>query len=904
MVRRIGAYGAQVGLLAVLGLVAAVLLTAMPRLANEYADRSLHADVARLPHLVRDVALAVEQRPDQQRSDEAKPAAAGEASLERFAAALPQPLPALVDRRWYAAVLDEQNLSATGDDPPMDGGATKKIGLRAQTGLQDSAVLTAGRWPDTKTGGSAEVAVSTAVAEILSLRPGSRLRFTGASAANQASAQVVGVFNPRDAGDPIWDDLTLGLNPIVPVADGEPYLAMAVTDWAGIDTVVAGSGVPVSYQWRYRLDERRLDTATLETVVTAIGDTRRTEWLPRSTVHTSLDVALVRFGDQLRAVQALLAIAQTGLVASLLGLILLAARLTVQRRRDELALLRARGASLAAIGRRTLVEAVPVQPVAVLLGWLIATRVPGRSEGTPWGVVLLAVLTTAVVPVLAMLSQRRAALTAGRVDLVRQRPSVRRLVLEAGVLVLAGLGVVLLRRRGLDPAGGVDAYLSSVPVLVAVAAALVAIRLLPWPLRLVGRLTGRTRGAPLFLGVARAGRGAPVALGPLAVLIVAVSTGVFGGVVTTTVAAARDRAATLTVPADAWLTGWAFSPDAADELNRVPGVQAVARASVESSRRLLSEAGPQARALGQARVLVVDAPAFAEVVARSGVDVQVPAALRSAARGDGPVPAVVSPTLAAELGEATAVADVQSRWYEFRVAAVADSFPGVGLGVDRFVVLPWQALPEYEFTPIIPNRYLIAGDGVDEAKLLEVADATQRRRQSEVLGREVTRTQMPATLETRQAYREGLERTGANEVLTLAFAAGAAGGAALAVLAVGFAVVADAAGRGRMLSRLRTMGLSAAHGRRLLVYELVPLVVVAAVTGAAVGIALPRLLGSTLGLSQFAPGVPMRDHLDPLVVGGVLALVLLGLLAGLLVENLVNRRMRLGEALRLGEGNA
>jgi putative ABC transport system permease protein len=148
-----------------------------------------------------------------------------------------------------------------------------------------------------------------------------------------------------------------------------------------------------------------------------------------------------------------------------------------------------------------------------------------------------------------------------------------------------------------------------------------------------------------------------------------------------------------------------------------------------------------------------------------------------------------------------------------------------------------------------------------------------------------------------------LERTGANEVLTLAFTVGAAGGTALAVLAVAFAVVADAAGRGRTLSRLRTLGLSAAGGRRLLVYELVPLVVVAASTGAAVGVALPRLLGPTLGLAAFAPGVPIRDHLDPLVVGGVLVLVVLGLLAGLVVENLVNRRMRLGEVLRLGEEN-
>ncbi|MGC5030888.1 FtsX-like permease family protein [Micromonospora sp. DT229] len=902
-VRRIRAYGGQVGLLAVLGLVAALLVTAVPRLANGYADRSLHADVARLPHLVRDVSIAVEQRPDRPQHEEGVLAAAGEGDLDRLLGSLPQPLPALVDRRWYAAVLDEQTLTATGDAPPMDGGATKKIGLRAQTGVQEAAVLTAGRWPRSAAGGPAEVAVSTAVAEILSLRPGSRLRFTGASAAMRASVRVVGVFDPRDAEDPFWDDLMLGLNPVVPVVDGEPYLAMAVTDWAGIDNVVAGSGVPVSYEWRYRLDERRLDTTTLAGVVDAVSQTRRTEWLPGSRVYTSLDVSLVRFTEQLRAVQALLAIAQTGLVASLLGLILLAARLMVQRRRDELALLRARGASLAAIGWRTGVEAVLVQPVAVLLGWLIATRVPGRSAGTPWPVLLLAVLTTVVVPVLAVLSQRRVGSAAGRVDLVRQRPSVRRLTVEASVVVLAGLGVVLLRRRGLDPADGVDAYLSSVPVLVAVAAALVAIRLLPWPLRLVGRFAGRARGAPLFLGVARAGRSAPVALGPLAVLIVAVSTGVFGGVVTTTVAAARDRAATLTVPGDAWLTGWAFSPDAADELTRVPGVAAVARVSVESNRRLLSEPGPQATPLGQARVLVVDAPAFAEVVARSGVDVEVPAVLRSAARGDGPVPAVVSPRLAAELGD-TAVADVQSRLYEFRVAAVADTFPGVGLGVDRFVVLPWQALPEYELTPIIPNRYLLAGDDIDEARLLEVADATQRRRQSAVLGTEVTRTQLPATLETWRAHREGLERTGANEVLTLTFTAGAGGSAALAVLAVGFAVVADASGRGRMLSRLRTMGLSAAHGRRLLVYELVPLVVVAALTGAAVGVALPRLLGPTLGLSQFAPGVPMRDHLDPLVVGGVLGLVVLGLLTGLLVENLVNRRMRLGEALRLGEGNA
>ncbi|WP_230415591.1 ABC transporter permease [Micromonospora tarapacensis] len=743
--------------------------------------------MARLPHLVRDLSLAAE-RP--------VPAAAGQAELDRYAAALPQPLPGLVDRRWYAASLDEERLLAMGDDPPMDGGASKMFGLRAQTGVAEAAELTAGRWPRTGADGPAEVTVSAAVAQTLSLRTGEQLRFIGPD--GTARARIVGVFEPRDPGDPVWDDLQQALHPILPLLDGDPYIVVGITDWAGVDAVSAASGAPTVSGWRYRLDEQRLDTASVPAVTAAVAETRRMRWAAEATVQTSLDTALARFAGQLYAVQALLAVVQAGLVASLLGLILLAARLAVLRRRDEFALLRARGASLAAIGLRTLAEAAPVQPVAVLVGWLAGTRVPGRAGGVPWLVLLLAVLTVAVVPVLAVLSQRRVGTVAGRTDVARQRPSVRRLTVEVGVLVLAGLGVVLLRRRGLDPAEGVDAYLSSVPVLVAVAAALVAVRLLPWPLRLAGRLAVRARGALLFLGVARAGRGAPVSLGPLAVLIVAVSTGVFGGVVATTVSAARDRAATLTVPADAWLTGYTFSPDAADALTRVSGVEAVARVWVGSNRRLVPAAGAPSRQIGTARVLVVDAPAFAEVVARSGVDVNVPATLRAAARGDGPVPAVVSAKVATQAGDRAAV-DVQGRLYEFHVAGVADAFPGVGLGTERFVVLPWQALPEYEYTPIVPNRYLLAGDDIDQAQLLGVADETQRQRQSAVLGVPVTRTQLPAELQTWRAYREGLDRTGANDVLTLAFTAGAVGGAALAVLAVGFAVVADAAGRGRML---------------------------------------------------------------------------------------------------------
>jgi putative ABC transport system permease protein len=116
-------------------------------------------------------------------------------------------------------------------------------------------------------------------------------------------------------------------------------------------------------------------------------------------------------------------------------------------------------------------------------------------------------------------------------------------------------------------------------------------------------------------------------------------------------------------------------------------------------------------------------------------------------------------------------------------------------------------------------------------------------------------------------------------------------------------VLAGAPARGRTLSRLRTMGLSAGQGRRLLVVELVPLLGVALLAGLLAGAALPALAGPALGLAGFTAGLPARTHLDPLLAGGVLVVALLAVAAALVVESLVNRRARLGEVLRLGEEN-
>src|SRR5690606_22194955 len=108
----------------------------------------------------------------------------------------------------------------------------------------------------------------------------------------------------------------------------------------------------------------------------------------------------------------------------------------------------------------------------------------------------------------------------------------------------------------------------------------------------------------------------------------------------------------------------------------------------------------------------MDGPSLAEVLSRSGVKASLPASLTRPGRIDGPVPAVVSPAVAADIGAAgTAATDVQGRRYEFTVGTVTSRFPGVPVGARRFVVLPWQAMPVPDFAPIRPNQFLVAGEG-------------------------------------------------------------------------------------------------------------------------------------------------------------------------------------------------
>ncbi|MGS2614472.1 FtsX-like permease family protein [Micromonospora sp. LZ34] len=916
VIRRIRAYGGQFLLLATLTLVATMLISGVPRVVNWYADHGARTFLAGQPAERRDLTYSTEPcspyasacpPPVYSAGNGTSLMATYQAGLERLQAGMPPDVRQRVEQRWFTAETDPGRVR--GRDLAAKN-LLVDLGLRSMPGIAESATLTEGRWPQAAPAGQpVQVALAAEVARKLNLRVGSTLTLTttpqGAGGRpytieaaenppDPVPISVVGLFEPRERADGIWYGLPQILQVIEPPGDGMPFVALGVVDGATLDRL-SEEGWGLRFSWRYRLGIDGIDARALDGLLDSIQQMSRQA--QSQTFVQGLDIPLREFMFGMDAARTVLAVIAAGVMATLAGLVLLATGLTVRRRRAEFTLIRARGGAAGAGARRSLAESLLVVPPAAALGWLLGNLAPGASGDTALIAVVAAVLFTLALPAATLAAPTG---VAGRRDLIRLRPSARRMTLEVGLLVLAVLAVVLLRRRGLT-LGEVDPLLVSVPVLLAVAASVLAVRLYPWPLRLVSRLAARTRGSVAFLGTARAGRS--VAATPLIVVVLAIATAAFCAVVAGGIEASRDRAASRTVPGDALIRGDRLAPDTGAELERLPGVRAAAPVLDEPAQRPASDAAGTEARMAAVSVLLVDGPGLARVTGSAGVDVTVPAALLGPAGQQGPLPAVVSPAVAADLAEAglagSAFVTVQGQRYEFRVADRAESFPLLRPGNSRFVVLPWQALPRRAYDPV-PTGFLVAGDGLDAEALRRAGDEGQTRYQTggAVTGREWPRgVEVSTWADTRRQLGDG----GANGVLVFGFVAGAVGGTVLGLLAIAFCVLAGARARGQVLSRLRTLGLSRRQWRGLLLVELAPLVGVSVLTGALVGALLPLLLTPVLGLSAFTSGAPVRVAFEPGLVAGVVALGAVALGFAVAVEALNNRRLRLGEVLRLGE---
>src|SRR5581483_6573424 len=148
---------------------------------------------------------------------------------------------------------------------------------------------------------------------------------------------------------------------------------------------------------------------------------------------------------------------------------------------------------------------------------------------------------------------------------------------------LAVIGVVVLRRRGLSPG---DPFLSLVPFLLAGAAGIATLRVLPYPLRLSGRLVRRSRTAVPFLGILRAARQRPATGLPLITMLLAMAMAAFALTLDAGLRQAQGVAARQTVGADAQVSGPVILPAGVARLRAVRGVRSAVPARVIGGAQL------------------------------------------------------------------------------------------------------------------------------------------------------------------------------------------------------------------------------------------------------------------------------------------------------------------------------
>ncbi|MFE4022489.1 FtsX-like permease family protein [Streptomyces sp. NPDC059101] len=867
--------------LGALMLITAFLAAAFPRGVDAYETRGVRAALSDVPPDQRTVQITAGRTDTTPRSHTP-------AVLDRQDAAL---------RSQFTAPLRispadaAHGVRTTAPLPSHDPGLARPDGvdprfsLYAVSGLARHTAVAQGRLPRPAAPGSPtrEAAVTVATARALHLRPGSPLHVGG------LALRISGLLTPHAPEGPYWAVDPLVTTPAL-VAEGTPPqklwqagLLLAPEDGPAL---LSTKGQPERF-WRYPLDTGALTAGDAPLLQDRVRSLQRGPGLarlrgvvgPGGLADSAVDGLLDGFARTRDAVAPVVAVAACGIGTVAGVVVLMTGGLAAARRHRELALLRARGASLPGLVGRLAAETATVALPAAGAGYALAVvLVPGERLLTPLLAAAAAgLLGTLALPLRAAAAHRRTRPDV-RADLVGGRPSRRRTVVELTVLVLAVAAVLALRRRGTG-SGGVDVLVSAAPVLVAVIAALLLMRLYPLPLRLAARPAARTRGLSGFLALARAGR-APAAGLPLLALLVALTTASFGGSVLAGVADARDRAALAAVGADARLTADKPLPRALlSSLTAVPGVQDAV--PLRLSTQPADDNGPPLY------LVIADADAYARLARATGLGAFDATELADPG-GDHPLPALVSAGVRTRFGDAPMVLQPEFGQLVVRPALVRRDTPAQPGG--DFVVVDARGVarlhPDTYADPATgPSVVLLAGRSLDPTAL-----------------RGTIRTHTPAALPTRLAlrsttraqYADSPLQQGAERLYTAAVAAGAG----FALLALLLSLLQTAPERARLLTGLRAIGLPAAQGRRLLVLEALPQALLAALGGTLTGAATLRLLGPGTDLTPLAlpttsgptGTAPVPLHPDPASLLLPATAVLLLSLATALLQSLIGQR--------------
>ena len=693
---------------------------------------------------------------------------------------------------------------------------------------------------------------------------------------------VSGIYEPSTADDSYWRHATDLNSPIELRRPGEPgkiqasafvnpgtivglreiFASGTITAWAPID--------PNAYSYA-DLDQLSMQSGILVASLRDLPDFGRLGF------STALPELLERARQAVSAMSALIALAASGLLGMLIATYALSIQALLRRRHLALGLLSARGAAPAQLRGVAVLEAALVAlPGSALAIAAAALVVPERVGLEGW----LPPVALALTPLLmAGWLVAPGSLRESRRDIAVRSSFALRWVIEVSVAGAAAIALVLLQRRGLVASSditGIDPLLAATPLLLAVTAGLIALRLYPLAMRMTLAMA-RARSAPVWaVGSARAVR--EPAIGSIATLALAIGVTivVFTIVMISTVGATMENAVRERLGADVLVTAHDLPDSVVDDIRQVPGVDGAAALTSLSGLTLTDQAGPIT-----VTVLLADPAALRNVRPDLPELTGAPA---------GTLPILVSAELAKRI-QGTEVTIEESRLST--VGVVADSALPKPIG--PWLIADRSAAVGLGLGGQVPSRILIAlSDHGGDATVAAITGIVLSAQSAQYLA-----SARVTDVRSELAQNRAEPITFAVEA-SLVIAAG--GSLLLTALVVILASAASAASRNRVVGILRILGMTGRQVRGLVAWEFGPAVIASIIVGTLVGIGIPFLVTSVLDLRGFFGGTALPSPtIAPLWIAGAVGVYAIAVVGAVLVASALGRRFAPAATLKMGE---
>lgn len=885
--------------LALLVLVGAFLATAVPRAVAAMHDAALAEHLSQFPANELDLATETRDHPD------VGPSQAGttlpddvdaiwgrqEELLRGIRDDLPQPLRGITGDPLVALTMGP--IVAQGAGPS---GITYRVLPGLDPRLREHVELTSGEWPapagSLDPGSPIDVVLVDAVADEMAWRLGEVRVIEGVGGAQPLRLSGTAAAVDPDAG--FWTHVPTALTPSIidNGLDPKTVTGVAFVDPASWPAIEQTNLPTIMTAWIPVETEHVIagETATLRGQLRAFSSTMQTlgEGGPSqvfvSTVGqvgflSGLGDALAEAAAAAAAGDAVLATIASGPIGVMIAVLVLGGRVVFERRRTGLELAAARGASTGQLRGILGLEGLVVGVPAALVGGIAGTlAVPTDAGPAGWLLVAAFALTPAVL--LVSSAPALSPLRRARADLGGAQSGRFRWIAELVVVLLAVAAVVLLLRRGLSTSAaetGVDPLLAAVPLLLALVACVIVLRLYPIPLARLLRSTSARSDLVPFLGSARALRDPSAGLVPVLAVVVGVSVAVFSAVLLGTVRTGVERVADQQVGADAAVSGVPLTLDQLDEFRAVPGVEAIA--PVYSTRgadlyldgrqrttTLIVIDTAEMRAVQDGRQ---DATPLPDELADAPDDAGVPVLL------SGHVDGLVQDAHEAELdGEA------------FHALGVVDGRTAYSPRTNWMLMDRGNAAP---FTDtLVPRTVLVRFESGADTTAVAAALAS-------IAGEGAT-VATPGDLVAELSSRPTAQG------LVIGLTAAIALASLLTALAIVLTLVVGRPARERLLPLLATLGLGRRGEQGLVAWEVGPVAVVAVVVGAVLGIALPVVVLQGVDLRAFTGGDAQPTiAYDPWLITAVLAGSVLVSVAAAWTAARIGSRVNTARAMRKEE---